>query len=256
MVDDARAANTAIEDLGGVESQIFYQQHLPGELLGYGAVFRDDEPVQELTATERKSLSDPLGPTAQAEATTEIALRTSGRRARDALRVRGFFSAEFLRTPDGQVACIDVCTHVWGNFLCWTGVGLDLSEGYLYALGCISTPPTVTTPRTEEPLGVFPVALLDVFQHGTWPAALRAAWRDGCRYAPITGVRYCVLAVVPLLVKRARARHQHPPVEPSRNSARSRSSIGSSSRRMCAWVRRNPAATQVGESSEDGSSSG
>ena len=110
VVDDARAANTAIEDLGGVESQIFYQQHLPGELLGYGAVFRDDEPVQELTATERKSLSDPLGPTAQAEATTNTRCARRAARVTDALRVRGFFSAEFLRTPDGQVACIDVCT--------------------------------------------------------------------------------------------------------------------------------------------------
>ena len=216
IVGDAPSANTAIDDLTGDANQVFFQEYLDGDLLGYGGVFRGDEPVQQLTAIEHKSLSDPLGPTARAQATIDGELQTSGRRARDALGTRGFFAAEFLRAPDGHVVCIDVCTRAWGSFLCWTGAGLDLVDGYLYALGVTGTLPASAIALQRETVTVFPAGLLDTFERGTWPATLRATCREVYRYAPTTGIRYCALATTRLLVQRVRARRGKVPTEPLR----------------------------------------
>jgi Biotin carboxylase len=194
----------AVASLGGDRSQIFYQRHIDGDLVGYGAVVRNGSPIQEFAALELKSVADPLGPTAHARATGDARVLTAGREVLGVLGTEGFFSAEFMQARDGSLFFIDVSTRVWGNFLCWTAVGLDLTEGYLHAIGVVSTPPAVTGPQDDGLVTVFPAALSDVFRSDAWTTAVRATWRDARSYLPHVGVTYCTLAAVALVVDRLR----------------------------------------------------
>lgn len=61
-----------------------------------------------------------------------------------------------MQARDGELFFIDMSTRVWGNFLSWANAGLDFTEGYFYAIGANSTPPTTKRPQPEHAVAIFP----------------------------------------------------------------------------------------------------
>lgn len=219
IAHDVSAAYDAIDSLGGERSRIFYQRHIDGDLVGYGAVAQSGSPLQEYAALELKSVSDPLGPTARVRAVSDRHLFAAGRGVLEILGSERFVSVEFMKAHDGRLWFIDLSTRVWGNFLAWRAAGLDLTEGYLHTIGATPALPATKLPEHEELLPVFPAALSDVFRFGSWTAAARELWRDARAYAPIVGARYCALAAAGLVVDRLRLSRSAPPESVSESTA-------------------------------------
>jgi predicted ATP-grasp superfamily ATP-dependent carboligase len=193
IVGDAAAAAAAVRDLADEPCEVMFQEHLDGDLLGYGAVVRDGVPVQEVAAVEVKAVGDPFGPTAWARPTADAEVLGAGRAVVAAFG-DGLCGVEFLRGRDGGLRCIDVSTRVWGSFLGWTALGLDFTEGYLHTLG-LAGAPAVRAPHGSDWVAVFPTAVVERPAPTDGRSAARARLRCLRATRRATGARYCAVAL-------------------------------------------------------------
>lgn len=198
------AVETAVRELGANPDELFFQQFIDGDRLGYGAAVYRGVPLQECAALEMPARADPLGPTAYLRSIDAPELVEMGRRVVEVLGCERLVSMEFMRDREGRIWFVDLSTRSWGSFLAWRGAGLDLTEGYRFALGIAEASPVVRRPRGDALLPVFPTAVRDVLQR---VGALRSSAtiaRALCPHLRRTGLRYCGFTGLILATEHAR----------------------------------------------------
>jgi hypothetical protein len=191
-----------LHDLGEDED-LFYQEHVPGKVVVYGAVVGAGGPIMEhgfrIERAQREG-----GPAAEATLYDEPALLAAGRRATALFGPRGFVSFGFVEAPDGRMLHIDANIRPWGMISAPLSLGLDFARAY--ADFVLDRPPTLRAPRTAppRPLPIFPHRVLAPARAGNARAAISGAGALMKTFAGRLGLSYCgyVLARAPLLAVR------------------------------------------------------
>jgi hypothetical protein len=192
-----------LHDLGEDEA-LFYQEHVPGKVVVYGAVVGADGPIMEhgfrIERAQREG-----GPAAEATLYDEPALLAAGRRATSLFGPRGFVSFGFVEAPDGRMLHIDANIRPWGMIAAPLGLGLDFARAYADLL--LGGPPKAgarPTAAAPRPLPIFPHRVLAPALAGDARATLSGAGALVKTFAGRLGLPYCgyVLARAPLLAVR------------------------------------------------------
>lgn len=187
--------------------EVFFQKHIQGELVMYGALFGDAGPIVE-RCFRATSLQSALGPSARLVAYEDPAVASAGRRIAAILGLRGLAQFDFIQDPEGRLWHIDTNARCWGSMMAASAQGADYLSAYRRLVSEGGRRPGDVAPGETE-IEVQPFGLLSAAATGSW-RALIAEWRDFarfCRRGP--GAAYAGLIAVKaahLLALRATAR--------------------------------------------------
>jgi hypothetical protein len=199
----------ALEELATPHEPVFYQEHVTGTLMVYGAVAGDDGAVFEhgfrIVGTQRER-----GPAAAASVHDAPALLDAGRRVVELFGPKGFTSSCFIEAADGKLFHIDANIRPWGMIAVALPLGIDFTNAYVQLVGGRKRRPRKAGGKSTGPLPVFPHTIFEAARAGR-PQELWAASAQLGGYVEGLGVRYCAetLARALLLVGR-RVRHPQP----------------------------------------------
>ena len=133
--DQVRLARTLgevtmyLRELGGEEAPLFYQEHVPGRIVIYGAVVGAEGVLME-HGFRVERMQYECGPAAEATLYDRPELLAVGRRATALLGPRGFVSFGFIEAADGRLLHIDANIRPWGMIAAFLGLGIDFAEAY------------------------------------------------------------------------------------------------------------------------------
>ena len=204
LARDRDEVAAAIASLGGKLADIFFQQYVAGEIVGYAAAARDGDILQECAAIERKSPNSDFGPCASVVTIDDPELWALGRTVAIALNCCGLVTLEFIRDDDGRYWFIDGSSRAFGNLLAFSRAGVDLRAGYVHALGAAVSRPSRTRTESGVEAFVFPKGLYDAVEAGSVHRAFGAWWGEMLHYVPRVGGVYCsfvTLRALQLLVR-------------------------------------------------------
>jgi hypothetical protein len=190
IVDDREALHDVSARLRD-PAAYFYEQYVTGEKLNYAAAVGPDGIVQELTYRVTK-WQQPVGSAAEVETIDDDALAAFGRRAVAAAGCTGLVNLDVIRDAEGHDWLIDFNPRAFGGLMSFLGAGLDLSEGYLCAIGERHAPPTTRAPVVGATVRVFPTCLAET-DEGVGPLSTASAYsREARPYLRSLGLRYLV----------------------------------------------------------------
>lgn len=191
----AEAATRAIQELGGSSAPLFYQQHVEGAVLLYGAVVGPEGPMLE-HGFRVEEAQYPLGPSAVVSIDDSADLLAAGRRAAELFGCHGFVSFGFLRSADGQLLHIDANWRVWGMMFSPARLGVDFTAPYI----ALVTKRPWRSPRPRAlpaaQLPVLPFALYAAAAGGSLGAAAASTWAMLATFWTNAGPAYCLHAAL------------------------------------------------------------
>jgi hypothetical protein len=202
MARDVADIPSHLQDLGGDESSLFYQQHVLGKVVVYGAVVGAHGPLMEHGFRIERPQRE-CGPAAEATLDDKPELLTAGRRATDLFGPQGFVSFGFVEAPDGRLLHIDANIRPWGMIAAPLGLGVDFAEAY--AALVLGRSPKLRAQRTAtKPLPIFPHRVLAPAEAGEIGGTINGAAALVRTFAAPLGLSYCgyILARAPQLAVR------------------------------------------------------
>lgn len=189
IVDDLPALNRAVATWGDHPERYFYEQYVDGEKYNYGAAVGEAGIEQELTYRV-SAWRQPTGSASQIETVSDGQLAALGRRALEVVGCTGLVNIDVIRDREGVDWLIDFNARAFGGSASFLCAGLDISEGYLRAIGQSQSPPTRRSPPAGVPIRIFPTCLGEVIAGGSMARAAVAFWRESKRYLRWLGLRY------------------------------------------------------------------
>jgi hypothetical protein len=197
-----------LDELGGPEAPLFYQEHVPGRVVLYCAVAGPHGPlVQHAFAVKRRVYE--RGPTATAILHDRAAALAAGARAVEVLRPQGLLQLCFIETAEGRLFHIDANLRPWGMLAAPLELGIDFLGAYVaLAEGAEGPEPAARPPQRPRPAHELRVQPNEIFCNarsaalGQWLVSAGLLLRD---YARPVGLVYCgyVLSRAVLLLGRA-----------------------------------------------------
>lgn len=193
--EGVRAASTlqevelAVQELTRRQSgSVFYQQHINGEMVMYGALIGDRGPIIE-HGLKVAAAQWALGPSARVAMFDDPDLLAAGRAAAAVLGCRGFIELGFLRDRDSRLWHIDANCRSWGNMISLLQVGIDYTAAYVAMVTNAPQPASVAVAPSGE-ADVLPFSLYAAVRKGGWRKILGSysTFVDLCRRGP--GWRY------------------------------------------------------------------
>ena len=190
-----------VGDLNGVEqiaqqdrdSPRFYERHVVGEPLRYGALVTEDGIVAAACYRSARGTS-PTGPSAFVESLHVPEFDEVAAALVAATGVRGLLNLNAIRDRDGALWVHDVNPRAWGSLGATTSMGVDLSTAYVRWLQGLPVP-VGHSREGGGPVAVFPGAARQVgpgFPSGREFAAW--LWRErricGARFSLVEAVRH------------------------------------------------------------------
>jgi predicted ATP-grasp superfamily ATP-dependent carboligase len=112
------------------------------------------------------------------------------RKAIEVVGCTGLVNMDVIRDKDGHDWLIDFNARAFGGSASFLSAGIDISEGYLRAIGQRTTPPTCTSPTAGVRIRVFPTCVEDVIDSGSITRTALAFIRDSFPYLGWLGFRY------------------------------------------------------------------
>jgi hypothetical protein len=184
VAHDRSEVETHLRELGGDGAPLFYQEHVPGRVVIYGAVIGADAMIEHGFRVERAQYE--RGPAAEVTIYDSPELLAAGRKASALFGSRGFVSFGFIEAADGRLLHIDANIRPWGLIAAPLRVGIDFGAAYsALALG---------TTRRVRSTGMPTSAPLPIFPHRVFVAAETWRARDGVTGA-IALVRTCAASL-------------------------------------------------------------
>jgi hypothetical protein len=190
IVDDLDALHDVRARLRDPEDY-FYEQYVTGEKLNYAAAVGPDGIVQELTYRVTK-WQQPVGSAAEAETVDDDALAAFGRRAVAAAGCTGLVNLDVIRDAEGHDWLIDFNPRAFGGLMSFLHAGLDLSEGYLCAIGERRADPVTRAPVVGATVRVFPTLRAETDESVGLVSTAWAYLREAPPYVRPLGLRYVV----------------------------------------------------------------
>jgi hypothetical protein len=190
IVDDVEALHDVRARLRDPESY-FCEQYVRGEKLNYAAAVGPDGIVQELTYRVTK-WRQPVGSAEEAETIDDAALAAFGRRAVAVAGCTGLVNLDVIRDAEGHDWLIDFNPRAFGGLVSFVAAGLDLSEGYLCAIGERRSPPSSWGPVVGQRVRIFPTCLAEATDGGGLVTTASTYVREARPYLRWLGLRYWV----------------------------------------------------------------
>jgi hypothetical protein len=180
--------HAALNELGHADVPLFYQEHVCGKVVLYGAIVGPEGPRFEY-GFRIEQTQYARGPAALASLYNPRTLLDAGRQAVEIFKPQGFASFEFIETEDGRLLHIDANIRPWGMIAVALHLGIDFAKAYAGLFGHADVAPA-PPPEAAGPLPVFPHALFEAADTGGPGQFVATAARlGGCLRG--LGVRYC-----------------------------------------------------------------
>ncbi len=170
----------------------FYEQYVHGDKLNYGAAVGPTGVEQEV-AYRVAEWRQPVGSAEVVETVDDQRLTELGRRAVEAARCTGLVNIDVIRDDEGRDWLIDFNPRAFGGSVSFLGAGLDLSEGYLCAIGARDRSPSRRSPAVGARIHVFPTCIEGVADSGKVVRTASAYVREARPYLAWLGLRYWVV---------------------------------------------------------------
>jgi len=185
--DDAelRAAMSAAEH----PEVLFCEKFIVGTKLDYGASVSASGIEQEITYRVSQ-WQPPAGRATEIETIDDPQLRAFGRSIVAVAGCTGLVNMDVIRDNDGLDWLIDFNPRVFGSSGALRAAGMDISEGYLKALGGRSDPPRSSEAPPGVRIEVFPTNLEQFVDEGSIARAASAFLRESWPYLRWLGWRY------------------------------------------------------------------
>lgn len=186
-----------LQALGADDASLFYQEHVAGAVVIYGAVLGADgalaEALLRLEPSENEVRLD-----------DDPKLLAVARRAAEVLKPHGFAAFAFVKSADGRNVHIAANIRPWGTVAAPLGEGVDFAAAYAALIRGATPPAPCSRTGAPRPLPVFPQRLLAPAQAGRLSETLSAGTTLIRSCAPTLGLPYCgyLLARAPLLAAR------------------------------------------------------
>jgi hypothetical protein len=203
-VDNLEALHDVTARLRDPEAY-FYEQYVTGQKLNYAAAVGPDGIAQELTYRVTK-WRRPVGAAEEAETIDDDALAAFGRRVVAVARCTGLVNLDVIRDAEGRDWLIDFNPRAFGGLVSFLAAGLDLSEGYLSAIGERRSPPTSRIPVIGVRVPIFPTSVAATTEGVGLLATSAATYlREARPYLRWLGVRYWIAEAGITLYRAARS---------------------------------------------------
>jgi hypothetical protein len=160
------SATDAAAHWDGDDDSHYYEAYVDGEKLNYAAAVSSRGIEQELTYRVSRWVQ-PVGTATEIETIDDPDLVALGRRAIEASGCTGLMNLDVIRDDDGRCWLIDFNARAFGGGANFLTVGLDVSEGYLAALGHRAEPPARRSVAAASRIDVFPTSLRDPRNKGS-----------------------------------------------------------------------------------------
>jgi biotin carboxylase len=167
----------------------YYEAYVDGEKLNYAAAVSARGIEQELTYRVSRWVQ-PVGTATEIETIDDPDLVALGRRAIEASGCTGLMNLDVIRDDDGRCWLIDFNARAFGGGANFLTVGLDVSEGYLAALGHRAEPPARRSVAAASRIDVFPTSLRDPRNKGSMLRMAGAFLGESMPYLRALGARY------------------------------------------------------------------
>ena len=190
IVDDLEALHEVRAQLRDPEAY-FYEQYVSGEKLNYAAAVGPDGIAQELTYRVTK-WRQPVGSAEEAETIDDNALAAFGRRAVAAARCTGLVNLDVIRDAEGHDWLIDFNPRAFGGLVSFLAAGLDLSQGYLSAIGERRSPLTSRGPVVGARVRIFPACMAETTEGVGLVTSASTYLREARPYLRWLGLRYSI----------------------------------------------------------------
>jgi len=132
----------------------------------------------------------PAGRATEIETIDDPQLREFGRNIVAVAGCTGLVNMDVIRDRDGLDWLIDFNPRVFGSSGALRAAGMDISEGYLMAIGGRSAPPSASEAPSGVRIEVFPTSLEQFVDEGSIARAARAFLRESWPYLRWLGWRY------------------------------------------------------------------
>jgi hypothetical protein len=206
-VESLIAAATAPD---GDPEDRYYEQYVYGEKLNYAAAATSADIEQELAYRVIRWL-EPAGTAFEVQTISDPQLEAFGRRAIAVAGCTGLMNMDVIRDTEGRDWLIDFNSRAFGGAVCFRAAGIDMSQGYLRAIGMSSTPPACASPRADVRFRVFPTCLGEAISSGRMMRTAVLFVRESWPYLRWVGIRYWLseaLAIADSVRTARRARAQ------------------------------------------------
>jgi glutathione synthase/RimK-type ligase-like ATP-grasp enzyme len=209
IVHDLPALNRVAAIWWEHPERYFYEKYVDGEKYNYAAAVGQAGIEQELTYRV-SAWRQPTGSASQVETVSDVQLAALGRRALEVVGCTGLVNIDVIRDRQGVDWLIDFNPRAFGGSASFLCAGLDISEGYLRAIGQTQSPPARRSPPAGVPIRIFPACLGEVIASGSMTRAAVAFWRESKRYLRWLGLRYWLVeALVTTYAVAGAARKTH-----------------------------------------------
>ena len=184
---DTLAATVDSPDAAGVRR--YYEQFVDGDKLNYAAAVSEAGCAQEL-AYRVIRWRMPAGTASEVQTIADRQLVAIGRHAVEVAGCTGLMNMDVIRDHDGRDWLIDFNARAFGGAVCFQSADIDLSEGYLQALGQRCAPVGRATAVAGVRFPVFPTCLGAVIERGSTRQIATAFLREARPYRRWIGARY------------------------------------------------------------------
>lgn len=172
-------------------AEAFFQKHIPGDLVMYGALVGDAGPLIA-RCFRATALQKAQGPSARIAVFDDPRTTRAGGEITAIIGLRGLGQLDFIEDAEGQLWHIDANARCWGSMLAANAHGADFVSAYERL---ITGRPAQTDSggSAVDDIGVHPHSILAAAATGSW-SAFAAAWPDFaqfCRAGP--GPAYAIL---------------------------------------------------------------
>jgi hypothetical protein len=190
----------------------YYEQFVDGEKLNYAAAVTARGPEQELTYRVIRWLM-PAGTASEVQTVRDAQLEAFGRSAVAVAGCTGLLNMDVIRDGAGRDWLIDFNARAFGGAVCFRSADLDISEGYLRAIGSRVAPVARAEPVADVRFPVFPTCLGEAVASGSITRSAVSFLRESWPYVRWVGIGYWVseaLAIAQSVHTARRTRNHHP----------------------------------------------
>ena len=167
IVGDLEELRSVVGAWGAPPECCLYEQYVDGTKLNYAAAVGISGGIEQELTYRISQWRYPAGAATEIETVDDPQLATFGRNAVDVVDCTGLINIDVIRDPQGVDWLIDFNARAFGGSVCFLGAGLDISEGYLVAIGQRQLPPVRRMPLDGIPIRLFPECLWDVIDSGS-----------------------------------------------------------------------------------------
>lgn len=214
VAQDPEEAEAVLGSWNTPRADAFFQKHIAGDLVMYGALVGESGPVVE-RCFRATALQKARGPSARIAVLEDPETAQAGRAIMAIIGLRGLGQLDFIKDADGRLWHIDANARCWGSMLAANAHGADFLSAYERLITGRTTVTDCGGPAIAD-IGIHPHSILAAAATGSWKA-VTAEWPDFarfCRSGP--GPAYAsLIALKAAAILASRATRRGPAGEPA-----------------------------------------